>query len=201
MRLARGSGAGGLAAPRPLQRFKDGRLHVRPLLAVRHAEITAALRTAEVPWREDATNSKGIHLRNRVRRDVVPRWEKATGRDAVAGVVRSRELLEEDDSALEAWVDALRPLDLRGRLELMRLSGRPRAVWRRALHRWVLANPPAATLSRAAFEAVLRDVETGRPTRHSVGRDHFAVCDGRRLALVKAGRSATAGRDPAGRIN
>jgi tRNA(Ile)-lysidine synthase len=199
MRLARGSGAAGLAAPRPVQPVADGRLHLRPLLTLRHAEITSALRTAGLPWREDATNATGVHLRNRVRHDVLPRWERAAGRDAAAGAARSRELLEEDDAALEAWVDALRPLDRRGRLKLTRLRGRPRAVWRRSLHRWVLANPPATTLSRAAFDALLADVVSGRPTRHSAGRDHFAVCDGRRLELKPAASSGS--RRSAGRIN
>ncbi len=201
MRLARGSGAGGLAAPRPVQRFADGRVHLRPLLALRHAEITAALRAAGVPWREDATNATDAHLRNRVRRDVLPRWERAAGRDAAAGAARSRELLEEDDSALEAWVQALRPVDARGRLVLSRLRGRPRAIWRRALHRWALANPAAATLSRVAFDALLADLEKGKRTRHSVGRSHFAVCDGRFLALRPAATAAGVKTRRAGRIN
>ncbi|MES1166571.1 MAG: tRNA lysidine(34) synthetase TilS, partial [Pseudomonadota bacterium] len=34
MRLARGSGTAGLAAPRPVQTMQDGRVHLRPLLTV-----------------------------------------------------------------------------------------------------------------------------------------------------------------------
>lgn len=194
MRLARGSGAGGLAAPRPVQTFSGGRVHLRPLLGLRHAEIVSALREAGIPWREDASNASDRYLRNRVRRDVVPKWQQAAGRDAVAGAARSRELLEEDEAALEAWLDRLRPLDRRGRLEIARLHGAPRALWRRALHRWVQANPPVAVLSRAAFDALLQQVETGRPTRQSAGRDWFAVSDGKRVFLEPVRRSSRNGR-------
>ncbi|HUG13320.1 MAG TPA: tRNA lysidine(34) synthetase TilS, partial [Opitutaceae bacterium] len=55
MRLARGSGAGGLAAPRPVARH-GAATHLRPLLTLAHAEIVEALRAAGLEWREDATN-------------------------------------------------------------------------------------------------------------------------------------------------
>ena len=41
-------------------------------------------------------------------------------------------------AALEACVDDLRPVDRHGRLDVARLSGQPRAIVRRALHRWLL---------------------------------------------------------------
>ena len=124
----------------------------------------------------------------------------ANGRDAVAGAARSRELLEEDDTALEGWLDRVRPLDARGRLDLARLHGAPRALWRRALHRWVLVNPPAAVLSRAAFDTLLQQVESGTRMRQSAGRAWFAVSDGRRLSLEAAPR-ARGDRPRRGRAN
>jgi tRNA(Ile)-lysidine synthase len=108
MRLARGSGTAGLAAPRPAQPMPGGRLHLRPLLALKKPEIIAALRAAGAVWREDATNAGDDFFRNRVRRAVVPAWRRAAaGRDALAGAALSRALLEEDDAALEAWTDAV----------------------------------------------------------------------------------------------
>ncbi|MBI5768240.1 MAG: tRNA lysidine(34) synthetase TilS [Verrucomicrobia bacterium] len=179
MRLARGSGARGLAAPRPAQAMPGGVWHLRPLLSLKKAEIVAALRAAGATWREDATNARGLFLRNRVRRSVVPAWTKAAARDALAGAARSRELLDEDDAALEAWLDEIAPLSARGALDLHRLAGRPRAIVRRALHRWLLRQPQAGELSRQAFEALLAAVERGAPTRHSLGREGFGViCDG-----------------------
>lgn len=181
MRLARGSGTGGLAAPRPVQHLPGKRVHLRPLLSLKKAELVVALREAGVVWREDATNAAGHYFRNRVRRDVLPAWSEAARRDVLGGAALSRRLLEEDDAALEAWLDELQPLDRRGRLDLRVLDGKPRAILRRALHRWALAQTRVGDLSRQAFEALLSDLVQRRPTRHSVGREGFAVTDGELL--------------------
>lgn len=183
MRLARGSGSGGLSAPRPVQEFPGYRVHLRPLLTLRKAEIVAALSAAGARWREDATNPDGRYFRNRIRADVVGPWVAAAQRDAVAGAARSRELLAEDDAALEAWVDRLCPIGKSGALLLSRLVGAPRAVVRRALHRWLLRCRPKVDLSRQAFEKILSSVESGKPTRHSIGSERFAVLRKGRLTL------------------
>lgn len=181
MRLARGSGAGGLSAPRPVQRMPAKRIHLRPLLGLRKHEIVAALRAAGLRWREDATNAAGDFFRNRLRRDVLPVWTAAAQRDAVAGAARSRELLEEDDGALEAWVDRVAPIGQSGDLLLGRLRGLPRAVRRRALHRWLLRCRPKVDISRQAFEALLMATERESSTRHSLGPAAFAVLHSGRL--------------------
>jgi tRNA(Ile)-lysidine synthase len=71
-------------------------------------------------------------------------------------------------------LDELKPL-VRGRLDLRRLHGQPRALWRRALHRWLVANPIRTDLSRQGFTLLLAAVERGRPTRFSLGTGGFAV--------------------------
>lgn len=195
MRLARGSGTGGLAAPRPVQPQPGGRVHVRPLLSLKKAEIVAALRAAGLPWREDATNAGRDFFRNRVRRDVLPAWGQAAERDALAGAARSRLLLEEDDAALESLLDALRPIEAgRGRrgpiLRLTVLAGKPRALWRRALHRWLAGEGRAGEISRQAFEALLEAIARGQRTRHSLGREGFAVTDGARLWFQPVGKTS-----------
>lgn len=184
MRLARGSGTGGLAAPRPVQPQADGRVHLRPLLTLKKADLVAALRASGARWCEDATNAGDAFLRNRVRRAVVPAWARAAGRDVLAGAALARERLEEDDAALEAWLDQLAPL--RGRtLDLARLTGKPRAVWRRALHRWLLAARPTTDLSRQGFEQLLEAIERGRDTRFSLGAKAFAVVRAGKLSLKR----------------
>lgn len=185
MRLARGSGAGGLSAPRPVQVHAAGRTHVRPLLGLQKHEISTALRAAGVPWREDATNQTGAYFRNRVRADVIPAWQKAAQRDAISGAGRSRELLAEDDVALDAWLDQIDPMAKNGDLLLRRLAARPRALVRRALHRWLLGISPGSELSRQAFDTLLQAVECGKPTRHSLGVNRFAVVRGGRLLVER----------------
>jgi tRNA(Ile)-lysidine synthase len=165
----------------------DGIWHLRPLLTLKKAEIIAALRAAGAVWREDGTNAGGRYFRNRVRRSVVPAWTKAAERDALAGAARTRELLEEDDAALEAWLGEIAPLRART-LDVGRLAGRPRAIVRRALHRWLLRQPKAGDLSRQAFDALLAAVELGRPTRHSLGREGFGVIRDGRLCFERVGK-------------
>ena len=184
MRLARGSGTAGLAAPRPAQVMPDGRWHLRPMLTLKKAEIVAALRKAGASWRDDATNANRDFFRNRVRRDVLPAWQNAAERDALAGAARSRELLQEDDEALEAWLAQLRPLAAGGSLDVTKLSGLPRGLIRRALHRWMLAQRKEIRVSRQAFETLLQDVADGRKTRRSMGPTHFARIENGRLKLV-----------------
>lgn len=184
MRLARGSGAGGLAAPRPVQEFPDGRVHLRPLLALPKQDLVTALRAAGASWREDATNESTVFFRNRIRHSILPAWVKAAGRDALAGAALSRERLEEDDVALEAWLDELAPFSRRGRwLLASRMTGKPAALWRRALHRWLLTCRPDTDLSRQGFDRLLAAVRQGRDTRFSLGARHFAVLHGGILRL------------------
>jgi tRNA(Ile)-lysidine synthase len=185
MRLARGSGSAGLAAPRPAQPMPEGRWHLRPLLTLKKAEITAALRASGAIWREDATNAHGDFFRNRIRRDVLPRWIEAAQRDALAGAALARELLAEDDAALEARVDELAPLLPDRALALKKIAGQPRAIVRRALHRWLRAQSGAGELARQGFEALLAAVERGRPTRHSLGSEGFAVIRGGYLCYAR----------------
>jgi tRNA(Ile)-lysidine synthase len=185
MRLARGSGLGGLTAPRPVQTGIDRRTHVRPLLTLKKSELVAALRSAEVSWREDSSNDTGFYFRNRVRNKVLPAWTKAAGRDAVAGAARSRELLEEDDEALEAWAQKLSALGRDRVLDIRPLGTIPRAVVRRVLHRWLLAVAPVTDLSRQGFESLLAAVERGEPTKFSLGRKDFAVIKKGEMSLKR----------------
>lgn len=190
MRLARGSGAAGLSAPRPVQVMPHDRVHLRPLLALRKADLKAALQKVKATWREDQTNAAPMYFRNRVRNEVIPAWGAAAGRDAVAGAARSRELLAEDDAALEERVTRLAPMGAGRALLVGRLTGQPRAIWRRSLYRWIGAQAVAIDLSRQAFEILLGAVMAGKPTRHSIGCEAFAVLRGGRL-VCEAGKTRT----------
>ncbi|MEY3774232.1 MAG: hypothetical protein RLZZ129_1012 [Verrucomicrobiota bacterium] len=190
MRLARGSGLAGLAAPRPVQPMPGRRVHLRPLLDLKHAELVTALQTLRIPWREDASNRGGEFFRNRIRHAVVPAWQAAAGRDAVAGAALSRRLLSEDETALEHWLDTLTPLDRRGRLQLPNLRSAPRALMRRALHRWLLRQELAGRLSRQGFEGLLALLIRGTPSRFSLGTEGFAVIHEDRLVFVRGHRKS-----------
>ncbi|HZZ57962.1 MAG TPA: tRNA lysidine(34) synthetase TilS [Opitutaceae bacterium] len=185
MRVARGSGTAGLAAPRPVSAAEAGATRrLRPLLTLPKAEIERVLRQAGAAFRTDQSNRGGRFLRNRVRHRVISAWKKAADgdRDPVAGAALTRSLMEEDDQALEAWTEGCRALTPAGRLNLKRLSGMPRAVWRRALQRWVVRQRQPAQdspggnfkLSRAGFERLLEAILTGKTQRISLGAADFA---------------------------
>ena len=184
MRLARGSGTAGLAAPRPVQGV-GSQLRLRPLLTVKKEEVVARLRESRIPWREDRTNAGRMYFRNRIRHQVLPAWQKAAERDVLAGVALARERLEEDDSALDAWVAELRPWGRGGVLNVAIFQNRPRALVRRALHRWLLAQPLAGDLSRQGFENLLDAVVAGRSTRRSLGLSGFASIKNGRLRFER----------------
>lgn len=175
MRLARGSGTAGLAAPRPVQATGQGNtvLRLRPLLLLRAAEIRAALQATGVRWREDASNASARFQRNRMRAEVMPAWEQAAGRDAVAGAALSRRLLDEDAAALDAWLAELAPLGADGRLSLRALAGKPVALWRRALHAWLAQQGDVGDLSRQGFVNLLALARRGHACRFSLGKSGY----------------------------
>ena len=197
MRLARGSGTAGLSAPRPIHALGGERgrgrtrFHARPLLSLKKREIASALDHARAPWREDSSNAARAHFRNRLRLGVIPRWVRAAERDALSGAALSRELMEEDDRALEAWTDDVGAVGADSTMSVSRLAGKPRALVRRSLHRWLALQKAAGELSRQGFEALLRSVERGVPARHSLGRHGFAVIKSGRLRFEIPRKTAT----------
>jgi len=173
MRLARGAGPAGLAAPRPVSLRDDGRIFLRPLLTLGKSELAGALSDAGLNWREDATNATRDHFRNRIRYEVLPRWQDAAFRSVLGGAALSRELCEEDDVALEAWLESLKVVATETTLDLSPLIGKPRALWRRALRRW----PPVGSMSRAGFDDLLALCAAGGEGRMSLSEGFAVVKD------------------------
>lgn len=72
MRLLRGSGMTGLSG----MPFRNARGFVRPLLEISRPEIEQYLLGLGLNWREDASNSDTIYLRNRIRHQLLPLLEE-----------------------------------------------------------------------------------------------------------------------------
>lgn len=191
MRIARGSGTAGLSAPRPVQLI--GRYtRLRPLLTLKKAELEFTLSAVGAPWRTDASNDTDAFLRNRLRRDVIPAWIAANaGRDALGGAALARELLEEDNDAIDSWLAELNPFFEDGSLDLTKLAHRPRALARRALQAWLSRSAPTIALSRQAFGLLLEDLMKPRATRHSLGRTGFALIKKSRLIFERRTRKVS----------
>ncbi|WP_225721675.1 tRNA lysidine(34) synthetase TilS [Candidatus Vallotiella sp. (ex Adelges kitamiensis)] len=73
LQLLRGSGLPGLAAM-PLKRLlHDGLVYVRPLLSVSQTSLEAYARQHELCWINDASNTDIRHMRNALRKHVMPK--------------------------------------------------------------------------------------------------------------------------------
>ncbi len=70
-RLIRGAGMAGLRG----MQFKNGRI-IRPLLGFSRQEILEYLKMRKLKYRTDKTNQENIFLRNRIRHQLIPYFEK-----------------------------------------------------------------------------------------------------------------------------
>lgn len=200
MRLCRGAGTEGLAAPRPISQPNQlGGLHLRPMLDWSREAIESAMKTARIPWREDDSNAKLDYFRNRVRHRVWPELTLASPVNALAGTTRSRTLLHEDAVALEQWLDAVYPsTQVEAELPASLFVGMPKALWRRGLLRWISHIEAHGSLSARAIDDLLERWMAGESVRVSVGTSQFIEGDQKqRLRLVGANEEAPCWREQA----
>ena len=183
-RLARGAGLEGMAAPRPVHRFKDNEpVHLRPLLDLSAEALRRHLEGAGIPWREDATNADMGIARNALRGKFIPELEGMLGRDASAGAARTRRLLEADAVALVELAQVALPEAFAGSGTLVRetLQLLPEALSRRALTAWLEGHGLLESLSAAGFDGLLAALcGSEAKGRQSVGAS-FVVFDGERV--------------------
>ena len=180
LRAIRGTGLDGLAGIRPS--LDEGRV-LRPLLALRRAELRAYLDRRGLASREDASNADLAVPRNRLRHEVLPVLEAIHPRAAerlAALAELARAARSSDGVALEpgdggVWIDAS---------ELARLGASDRArAWLELAARAGLE----ASLSRAHLErldAFVAAARTGQTL--SLPRGHVLFRDRARLWLGPA---------------
>lgn len=167
MRVCRGAGTDGLAAPRPVSRLADGRVFARPLLTISRDELARAARSLGLAWREDASNAAPDFFRNRVRGAVLPALKGAA---PFTNFARTRALAEEDADALDA-------LAARSRLGETRLP----AIARRQLRKIFLEEKISPGAKN--FDALVAAVCAGTPLKFSAGT-RAIVWDGARLEIA-----------------
>jgi len=182
MRIARGSGLTGLCAPRPVHAHGNAQVRVRPLITVTRGAIEKAFRELDICWREDGSNFSDDYFRNRIRHRVLPALKDASPTRLLPNVLHTRSLLEEDDAALEAWVDTLfKDLSFEGPLDVRALEGKPTALCRRVLYRWLHAHQ--RSLTRVLFEKILRALDNRDSGMWSVGSGALVVINEGTLSL------------------
>lgn len=77
--LLRGAAVEGLGGIKPQRVLAEGVMVVRPLWQATRDEARRACREAGWRWREDSSNQSAHHLRNRVRRELLPLLGELTG--------------------------------------------------------------------------------------------------------------------------
>ena len=185
MRLSRGSGLKGLSAPHPIK--KNGPFtYLRPLLGIPSAAIRSTLQSLSIPYCEDHTNSEGLYYRNRIRNDVLPVWQSIAPQDVVSGIARSRMLLEEEDVALEAYLDEHWPniasTNIPHTWHWQPLISKPHALHRRALWRCLLSilASQKALLEPGQVDFLVNSLSWQKPFKLSYGNG-FLIFDGQTL--------------------
>lgn len=192
MRLTRGAGTDGLAAPRKISPQPDGRVFVRPLLDIAKENIVSALRACEIPWCEDSTNAGTDYFRNRVRNRVLPELRAAAPFENIA---RSRKLAEEDADALDFFANEIYEkiqaspakrhavFCLTPDTRCLKLVSFP-AIARRVLRK-IFAQEKIETDGAAVADALVEAICAGTPLKKQIG-DREIVWTGTELRLKEA---------------
>ncbi|MEO7398703.1 MAG: tRNA lysidine(34) synthetase TilS [Ilumatobacteraceae bacterium] len=153
LNLLRGGALNGLSAMRPER---------HPLLDLRRAETHDLCRMMQVETVDDPTNRSPVHLRNRVRAELLPLMEHLAGRDLVPLLARQAAVWRDDADHLDALAAVLDPTDAPA------LAAAPRALARRAVRAWLTRSHPPdlaaveRTLAVARGDAEACEVDGGR---------------------------------------
>ena len=134
--LMRGAASTGLSAMTPG--------HSRPILPLRRSETRALCDVLGIVPVEDETNVDPRFQRNRVRHELVALLADISRRDPVPILVRTADVLRDDDALLEELSLAIDPTDA------LVLAAAPLPLARRAIRRWLSDPypPDVATIDR-----------------------------------------------------
>lgn len=134
---------------------------VRPLLERRHAELLEWLVAKGRKWREDASNSEPVAVRNRLRSEVFPLLREIAGRDPVAALLRAARDTEEVDQWAASLLEGERILDPQGRIHLGAFGGLPEFLRRRAMVDFLKGNG-VPDISRALLDEAVGLVDKAK---------------------------------------
>ncbi len=158
LNLLRGGALNGLSAMRP---------HRHPLLKIRRSETNELCRALELATVNDPSNQLPVHLRNRVRAELVPLMNDIARRDLVPLLTRQADVWRGDADLLDELAATLDPTDAKA------LVAAPQALARRAVRTWLTGEhpPDLATIERvlavARGEAQACETNDGRRIQRS----------------------------------
>jgi len=156
MNLFRGCGLAGMTGM--AYESKVGSLYLlRPLLRVSPSELREYLSRQAIPFVEDPSNRDLAFTRNRVRHQLLPIIEETLGARALASLLRTADLLADEEHFLRAQVPTLGTSISVGELKALHP-----ALQRRAILKW-LRGQKIPQVGVAEVEAVLSllDIQNG----------------------------------------
>lgn len=188
MRLLRGSGMAGLSG----MAFRNARGYVRPLLEISRSEIERYLVGLGLKWREDASNSDTMYLRNRIRHQLLPLLEEYN--PAIRSCLASTaSILSGDEELLaelaeQAFTGACRTVDGAVVCSVAQIRTLNTALRRRVLrHAFKLLAGSLDGVSQRHIEALCALIDSDRPnSRLALPQTVTAVREYDRIALTRA---------------
>jgi tRNA(Ile)-lysidine synthase len=204
MQLIRGAAPWGLAGIPPVTRSPAGRdrpastPRVRPLIDVRRSEVESCCRALRLRPRRDPSNADTRLLRNSIRLEGIPALERATGRDVIAPIARSADLLRRNLEEIgppwgpdDAGAAAKRTEDG----VILYPERYPDEAFQRRLTAHLLRSLDA-DVSQASVDAVV-DLWKGRPgRRRDLGGGLIAVREREYIRVARTSPEQRAGRRP-----
>lgn len=200
LRLARGGSLEGLVALQPIQPYGEDIIHLRPLIHLKKQELTDYLVSHHYTWREDQSNQEDAYMRNRIRQQLLPLWQKLDPtRNLLETLNHSRLLMTEDATALRQMTEAAyaqcetdfslshpfskqkfldsdffenKTTKALKREELQKL---PNAIIRRVLHRFALTEE--VSIESPVMQLILEKMANGEEFSYSVGKNKTLVGD------------------------
>lgn len=106
-RIIRGTGIGGLSGISRVRPFGGAASLIRPLLALRHAELVAYLDDVGQAYCNDSSNAEQCFTRNRIRHDLLPRIARQYNPNVADALLRLGALATESQRVIDTLVDAL----------------------------------------------------------------------------------------------
>jgi tRNA(Ile)-lysidine synthase len=101
LHLLRGSGLEGLKGIMPL---RDGK-YIRPLIEVSREEIISFLDEAGIAYRQDSSNESKLHLRNKIRLELLPYLKKEFNPRIDETLAQMAEILREENKYIKECAD------------------------------------------------------------------------------------------------
>ena len=101
LHLLRGSGLEGLKGIMPL---RDGK-YIRPLIEISREEIVSFLDEAGIAYRQDSSNESKLHLRNKIRLELLPYLKKEFNPRIDETLAQMAEILREENKFIKECVD------------------------------------------------------------------------------------------------